>query len=139
MALAIVGLVVTAVVVASLVVYVLRVRGTGRIKVVGLKAYADPEATKEVSAIDWGTIPAGGISQTMLYLKSTSTVPSNLTLTTENWDPSVAEQFMTLTWDYDGTPLQPAEIRAVTFTLRVSEDVVGITEFAFDLVITAAG
>ena len=138
-AVAIAALVVAAIVVATVVLYALRIHATGRIKLVDLKAYADPEFTKEVSAIDWGLIPPGGLSQTTLYLKSMSTVPSNLTLTTEAWVPEAAASYITLTWDYDGGDLNPGEIRAVLFTLDVSPDVIGITEFSFDIVITAAG
>lgn len=138
-AVAIAALVVAAVVVAAVVLFALRIHATGRIKLVGLKAYADPEGTKEVSVIDWGLIPPGGLSQTTLYLKSVSTVPSNLTLTTEAWVPKPAASYITLTWDYDGSSLQPGEIRAVLFTLNVSPGITGITEFSFDIVITAAG
>ena len=138
-ALAIVGLIVAAVVVGAVVYYTLQLRGSGRIKTVGLKVYSDPGATLEVSAVDWGDIAPGGVSQVLLYLKSTSTVPTNLTLTTQNYDPSTAQNYMTLTWDYDGSTLQPGEIRAVRFTLAVAEAITGIVEFAFDIVITAAG
>jgi len=138
-ALAIVGLVLAAVVVGAVVYYSLRLHGHGTIKLVGLKAYSDPAATLEVSAVDWGLIPPGGVSQVLLYLKSTSTTPANWTLTTENWDPSAAQNFMVLTWDYDGGTLQPGEIRAVRFTLQVSVNISAIVDFALDIVVTAAG
>ena len=139
MALAIVGLIVTAIVVGVIVYYELRIQGTGRIKLVGTKAYSDPEGTLEISAIDWGEIPPGGYSYTTIYLKSVSTAPINLTLSTELWDPPGADQFIFLTWDYDGRVISPGEIIAVTFTLQVSTAIIGITEFSFDIVIVAAG
>jgi len=138
-ALAIAGLVVTAVVVGVVVYYSLRLHGAGRIKTLGLKAYSDPGATLEVSAVDWGEISPGGSSQVLLYLKCTSTVPSNLTLTTQNWDPIGSRNYLTLTWDYDGSKLAPGEVRAVRFTLHVAEAITGIVDFSFDVVITAAG
>lgn len=138
-ALAIVGLVVAAVVVGSVVYYALRIRGVGHIKLVGVKAFSDPGATLEVSAVDWGDISPGSYGQVLLYLKSTSTVPANWTLTTENWDPSAAKNFMALSWDYDGSKLQPGEIRAVRFTLTVMLSITGVTDFSFDVVITASG
>jgi len=139
LAMAITGLIVTAIVVGAVAYYTLRIRGTGRIKLIGVKAYSDAELTKEVAAIDWGTIAPGGYSQVTLYLKSTSTAPSNLTLSTEAWEPAVAQNYMTLTWDYDGSTLQPGEVRTVILTLKVSPDISGVIDFAFDIIITAAG
>ena len=138
-ALAVAGLLVTAIVVGAIVYFALRVRGSGRIKLVGIKAFSDPAATLEISAIDWGEISPGGYAYTTIYLKSTSTVPSNLTMHTEAWDPLEAETFIHLTWDYDGRDLSPGEIIGVTLTLSVDDAITGIIEFAFDIVITAAG
>ena len=138
-ALAIAGLVITAVVVGAVVFFTLRIRGGGRLKLLNLKAYADPETTQEISAIDWGTIPAGGTSQTLLYLKSMSTVTCKLSMSTENWDPPGLAQYMSVTWTYDETLVAPFEVRAIEFTLHVSEDVISDEYFSFDLVIIAAG
>lgn len=138
MALALIALAVSAVVVAAAVYYVLRIKGYGKIKVVGLKAYADPELTKEVSTIYWGEIPKGSYSVTTLWLKCTSTVPSNLTMHTEAWDPAAAEQYLTLTWDYDGHTLNPGEVLELELKLTVAEETMGVTDFSFDIVLTAA-
>jgi len=135
----IVGLVIAVVITGTIAYYTLRVHGSGKIKVVGAKAYSDPGATLEVSAIDWGVISPGGISQATIYLKSTSTVPVNMTLTTENWSPPAAAQYMTLTWNLSPQTLSPGEVRAVILTLRVSQNIVGVIDFSFDVVITAAG
>ena len=139
MTLALIALAASAVVVAAAVYYVLKIKGYGRLKLVGVEAYADPELTKEVSSIWWGEIPPGGHSKTTLWLKCTSTVPSNLTMHTENWDPAIAEQYLHMTWDFDGHVLQPNEVAAIEFTLHVAESASGFVEFSFVLVLTAAG
>lgn len=118
--------------------YLLRIRGSGRIITVGLEAYADAGATQPVSEIDWGEISPGGTAVATLYLKSTSSVPVTLSFGLENWSPAAAADYMTVDWDYDGSTLQPGEVRGVRFTLRVSGSISGITNFEFDLVITAA-
>lgn len=135
----IVGLIIVAVVTAAVVYYTLRIRGTGTIKLIGIEAYGDPECTQVISAVNWGELTPGGFSQVVLYLKSTSTAPASLTLSTEAWSPPEAGNYLTLEWDYDGSVLQPGEIRGVLFTLRVSESVTGITSFAFDFLIVASG
>lgn len=135
----IVGLVIFAAVTAAVVYYTLRIHGSGTIKLIGLEAYGNPEGTQVISSVNWGELTPGGVSQVVLYLKSTSTAPATLTLSTEAWDPPTAGAYITLEWDYDGSALQPGEIRGVLFTLRVSESVIGITSFAFDFVIVASG
>lgn len=135
----IVGVIITAAVTAAIMFYALRIRGTGTIKMIGLEAYGDPEATKPISSVDWGELTPGGFSEVILYLKSTSNAPANLTLSTEAWSPSRAGDFITLEWDYDGSELKPGEIRDVLFTLRVSASITDVTAFAFDFVITASG
>ena len=139
LALAISGLIITAVVVVTIVYFSLSLRGTGRIKTVGVKAFADPAGTKEISGIDWGEISPGGYAYRTIYLKSTSTTTINLTLSTEAWTPSNASDFLTLSWDYDGRDLNPGEIIAVTLALSVDNAITGITDFSFDIIIMAAG
>lgn len=139
MALAIAALIVTASVVGAVVYYELRLKGHGRIKVVGGTVYFDPEGTKEVAAIDWGMISPGGSAYTTLYFKSESNVPTNMTFRTEFWDPPEAGDFISMTWDYDGRDLNPDEILEVTLTLSVADAITGISEFSFDIVIVFAG
>lgn len=133
------AVVVTAVVVAAVMFFTLRVRGSGRIVTIGLEAYADVNCTTLVDAIDWGDISPGGSSAATIYLKSTSSVPVNLTLAVENWSPAAAADYMTVEWSYDGSALEPGEIRSVTIGLLVAEDITGVSKFEHDLVITAAG
>lgn len=138
-ALGITALIVTAVVIAAIVYFTVRISARGSIRTVGLEVFADPEATQGVSSIDWGILDPGGQAQVTLYLKTTSNVPATVTLSTQGWDPEAAASYITLAWDYDETPLEVGEIRAVVFTLNVAPDILGITDFYFDIVITAAG
>ena len=137
---AVVGVVLIAVLVtAAIVYYSLRLRGHGIIKTVGIEAYADAECTKICSEVDWGYIGPGESKAVALYLKNTGNVPVNLTLTTENWVPAAAAGYLTLSWDHNGTFVGAGAVRQVTITLSVATDITGIVEFAFDIVITAAG
>jgi len=136
---ALTAVIITAIVTAAIVYYSLRIRGYGKIKTIGVEAYADLECTKKVSEINWGTIPVGGSSQTTLYLKNSGNYPINLTISTENWLPTPAADYITLTWDYDGTEIPAGEVRGVILTLTVASDIIGVTDFQFDIVIRAGG
>lgn len=107
------ALIVIAVVVAAVLYYSVKISGTGSIKAVGCKIYADEAMTKEISAVDWGVIPVGGTSNVTFFVKSTSTVPVTLTITKDNYNPASFETYSTLTWTYNNAPLQPNELRAV--------------------------
>lgn len=138
-AVVIVALVITAVVVGAIVYYSLTLSGSGTVLAIGLEAYTDAGLTERASSINWGTIPPGGYSQVTLYLHSNSTGPSTWTLSTQNWQPANAQNYMILTWSYDNAEVQPGETEAVTFTLAVNQSISGITNFSFDTVITAQG
>ena len=138
-AVAVTGLIVALIVVGAIVYFSLRLHATGTIKLIGLEAFADPEATLGVSSVDWGLIPPGGVSQTVLYLKSTATVPANLSLEISNWAPPEAASFMNVTWDYDGSPLLVGEVRRVILQLFVADTITGITNFSFDITMVASG
>jgi len=135
-----VGVLVAAVVVTGIVVYYsLKLRGHGRIKTVGVGVYADPQCTQVAGEIDWGIIPQGGTSTVSLFIKNTGNSNVTLSLTSEAWEPSAAQQYMTLSWDYAGGWLVPAQVVAVNFRLDVSQSITGITDFSFDIVVTAQG
>jgi hypothetical protein len=133
------GIILTAIVVGAILYYSYKINATGRIKAIGIKVYADLDCTKEVSSVYWGEVPSGGYAETTVYIKNTGNAPVNLSLTTENWQPSTASQYLTLVWDYAGTPLTANEVRRVKLTLKVSATVTGITDFSFDIIITASG
>lgn len=135
----IIGALVVAVVILAIAYYSVRIHGTGTIKAVGVKIYADEGLTKEISAVDWGAIPPGGTSAVTFWIKSASTVPVNLTLATDSWNPSSAAQYLTLSWDYNNSTIQPNAVIVTDLTLKVSPQVSAITTFSFDIVITAAG
>ena len=136
-ALMIVGLVFATVIVGAVVYSSIKVQGKGKIAKVNLEIYADPLGQTIISAIDWGTLDPGGSSSVTLYFKSLSNVNANLSFTTSNWIPQGAQQYFTLRWNYDGTPLIPDEIRGITLTLSVVPTITGVTDFSFDMTFTA--
>lgn len=111
----------------------------GEIKTVDVAVYEDPGATVNATHIDWGYVENGSLTNKTLYLQNLSNVPCNLTMSTDSWDPAAAATYISLTWSYDYTLLDPWEIRRVTLTLHVSETVVGIDTFSFTIWFIAEG
>lgn len=117
-----------------------RMHGHGHIKSVGIKIYDSAQCVNVVSEIDWGTIDVGGSSQVTLWVKNSGNSNVTLTLSSENYSPAAVQQFLTLSWNHTATKwLLPGEVEAIVFKLQVSPTVSGITDFYFDIIVTATG
>ncbi|MEM2922680.1 MAG: hypothetical protein QXF26_10255 [Candidatus Bathyarchaeia archaeon] len=109
---------------------------TGIVKSANIKVYRESACINEISSIDWGFLDPGASKSVTIYVNNTGNVPLTLTQETQRWNPSSASTYMTLTWDYAGTKIQPNQVIAIALTLDVSETIQNITSFSFDLVIT---
>jgi hypothetical protein len=134
-----IGFIAVAVVIVALLVYSVSISGFGTIRTINVKVYGDSALTKEITSVDWGTLNPGGSSVSTWYVKSTSSVPINLTITTSGWSPAIAESFMTCTWNYTGINLPPGTVAITDVTLRVSQNITGITNFGFTMIVTGTG
>ena len=115
---------------------VLPINSSGVVTSADLEAYWDSDCTDTVSSINWGTIYPGDSKNVTIYLKNTGNVPLTLSLSTDGWNPSEAESYITLSWNYGGEQLQASEVLQVTLTLTVSSNTQGITNFSFNIIIT---
>lgn len=132
------GIVLAIVVASAVALYALyQVGSSGRIVGIGVKVYADAEATIPVTDIQWGDFLPGDVAETEVYIKNIKEVPVVLVMNTTSWNPVEAEQYLTLTWDYAGQVLAAGEVLPVVFSLQVNIAVEGITTFDFDINIYA--
>ena len=115
------------------------ISNAGTVKAIGVGVYSDSECTSPLSSIDWGTLEPGTTKDVTCYVKNEGNSASVLSMETSNWSPPSVSDYMTLSWDYTGQPLNPDEVVEVTFTLTVSPSIDGITSFSFDIVIVGSG
>lgn len=120
-------------------VYFRRISSVGVIKTVGCDVFWDSALTQTVTSIDWGMVEPGSQNNQSVYIKNTSNVPAKLTLGTQNWNPTVASDYITLFWNYDNRTLSVGEAIFVKFTLAVASNITGVTNFNFDIVIITVG
>lgn len=125
--------------VAALLTSETRIPSVGTIKTVGVGAFWDINCTSRVIEIDWGIVEPGYHVNTTIYLGNEGNAPITLSLDAENWSPSNASNYITLSWDYAGQTVDPGAVIKVNVILAVSSNVTGITNFAFDIVITGIG
>ena len=101
--------------------------------------YWDEACTNLVETIDWWVLEPGGFTDVVVYVRNEGSEAVTVYLETDNWNPTEAETFLHLTWDYNEQPLDLYEVVQVTLTLSVDSDIHDIYDFSFDVIIGASG
>jgi hypothetical protein len=118
------------------------VQNVGGIYVTGVEAYGgDITYRNGIATLDWGTFYLGNSKNASFYLRSISTSQIRLALNVTNWNPEGLKHYMTLTWDYTGTQIDPNEEIPVRLTLSLSSstDLINylitnkVTTFSFNI------
>jgi len=123
----------------GVIYFYLRVPSTGIIISVNVEVFWDAACTQKCTSIDWGMCYPGENRSKTVYVKNTSNVPMNLTLGTQDWQPTEASNYISLYWSYDNHTLAVAEVYPTTLTLAISPAITGITTFNFNIVIVGTG
>jgi hypothetical protein len=108
-------------------------------KGVGVGIYWDQACTNRTLSLDWGAIELGSNSAVLVYVRNEGDSAVSLWIEPSNWTPIVASGQMALNWSYLGQILDVDQVIPVELNLFVSPSVSGITDFSFDIVITATG
>ena len=108
----------------------------GTINTVNLGVYSNSECTQTVTSLNVGTLNPGGTATQTVYVKNTGNVPETLTMTTNNWTPSGADSYLTLTWNRQNTILNAGASIQATLTLTAAANTGSITTFSCDVTLT---
>ena len=103
----------------------------------GIGIYLNELATAPLTSLNWGTLEPGQNQNITMYIKNEGNTPITLSLQTSNWNPSAAQNYLTLTWNYNQTPINQDQTTQITLTLEVDPDITGITNYSFDITILA--
>jgi hypothetical protein len=101
--------------------------------------YSNSGCTTNMTAVNWGSIAAGGTASQTVYVKNTGTGSMTLNLATTNWNPAGASTYITITWNQQGTILTAGQSTAAIITLTVSSSITGITTFSNTITISGTG
>jgi len=101
----------------------------GTIKTVEVETYWDPNGENrrenltwneiKIEKLDWDEIKTETVNTTV-YVKSVSNFRVTLNIFLTDWNPVEISDYLTISWDYNGTILNPGEIIPVTMTLSAS-------------------
>ncbi len=103
-----------------------------------IDVFSDSACTQPIVTVVWGNIETGSSISQSVYLRNSGDDGVLLILSAENWNPVASMNYLQLTWNYDGSTINPGEVREVILTLTAAPSVVGIDSFSFDIVITGS-
>jgi len=83
-------------------------------------------------------LDSGSSKNATYYIRNEGKKALTLSMYTSNWNPSDASGYTTLSWDYDGQPIDPNEVVQMMFTLSTSAGVERTTSFSFDFTIAGS-
>jgi hypothetical protein len=123
----------------------LNIPSVGNVMTLGVEAYWDENCKNKTKQVNWGTIWLGSSKNVTFYLRSVSNVDAQLNLNTTKWNPANVSDYLNLSWNYNGTPINPHQVVQVTLTLSASSSYSfmeylitnNVKEFSFDINIDA--
>jgi hypothetical protein len=115
------------------------ISNAGSVKGIGVGIYWDTACTNRTSSINWGSLDPGFNKTVTIYFRNEGNAVVTLSKAAQNWNPSTASNYMTLNWNYAGQTLSVNQVLQVKLTLIVLSTVSGITNFSFDLTVSATG
>jgi hypothetical protein len=97
--------------------------------------YWDESATNVTTQIDWGTLYPGSEKTVVVFIENAKNTTMTVYLQTSNWIPSQASNYISLSWNSSGY-VPSNNVAPVSLTLSAGQNIVGVTSFSFDLIIT---
>jgi hypothetical protein len=107
------------------------------VKGFGVGIYWNQACSNRTFSLDWGLIQAGSNKTLTVYIKNEGNSAVSLWLGTSNWTPSIALDYMSLSWNYSGQALGVGQVIPLELTLTVYPTISGITDFSFNTAIIA--
>ena len=110
---------------------------SGRIVIIGVTVTA-VDSSADLESIEWGELSAGSTTTRQIAVINNGTIPTTLSMSVDNWVPLIAQQYLTITWNYaSDTVLQPGASQTVTITINVNQYVTGVNTFTNTIYIIA--
>ena len=134
-ALVAVGLILT-VTTAGLLSVSQTVESEGTVTAINLGVFSDSGCTQTLTAIEWGNISPGDSVTRTIYVKNTGNAPITLSMGTEGWMPYIAPEYITISWNRQGTVLNQEQSVSATVTLSVASGTEGFSSFYVEIVVT---
>ena len=100
----------------------LSISSFGNIRTIGVEAYWDSNCENKTETIDWGTICPGSSQNVTLYIRNVSNIKTTLHLNISDLNPADISEYINLSWDYEGSSLNPKGIIRVSLILSAADE-----------------
>ena len=101
--------------------------------------YWDINCNNPVHQVDWGILNPGSVRDEPVYVQGEGAEPTYLNLSTTNWDPPNADDYITLRCNYAGQKIDPYDdVLQLTLTIDISRYIKGISNFSFDILLSGS-
>jgi hypothetical protein len=101
-----------------------------------LGLYTNSACTNILNSISWGSVAAGTNTTQTIYLKNLGTAPITLNLSVTTWQPTNASNYLSISWDQQGTTLNAGQSTQATITLTASAFVEGVMDFSNHIMVS---
>lgn len=115
------------------------ISSSGTITAANVGVFSDSQCTQPLSSISWGTIAPGSSVSSTIYIKNTGNIPLTLNMATSGWNPTIAGNSITITWNREGTVLGADQSTPAELTLAVNSGISGVTTFSVNIIISGTG
>ena len=108
----------------------------GTIATVNVDLYSDASCTQPCTTINVGTLNPGSTFTQTVYVKNNGSIPVTLSMNANNWNPTTASNYLTLSWNRQNQILNAGTSCEATLTLTVAINADSLTSFGFSATIT---
>ena len=104
---------------------------------IGVGIYWNQNCTNKTLTLNWGNITPNSENTLELFIRNKGNLKASLYLTTTEWIPQAASNYIQLEWNYSNQILSPGQIIPISLTLTVSPETGGVSDFTYNTIITA--
>jgi hypothetical protein len=108
------------------------------VEAISAGVYWDTSCTTQVQSIDWGNLTRGSSKSVVVYVRNEGDNAVILSLSTTDWTPTEASNYMTLSWNYSRRIIEPMDVTPISLKLSVSFRITEIETFSFNIVISSS-
>jgi uncharacterized protein YcnI len=110
----------------------------GTISTLNVDAYTDSACTVPCTSLSVGSISPGSSATQTIYIKNAGTVPMTLTMAISNWNPTTASNYLTVTWNRQGSVVNAGASVQAVITVTAAASTGTLTTFSCSVTITGA-